>query len=103
MNTISTLSVHNLKKLKGQYISFGLILMLTSMILNISLVLNLEMDTAYDTAFENYYTADINFCIPKAQDSQKREQVLKKIENLSGVKDVELHEAIYLTPTILMK
>lgn len=100
MNTISTLSVHNLKKLKGQYISFGLILMLTSMILNISLVLNLEMDTAYDTAFENYYTADINFCIPKAQDSQKREQVLKKIENLSGVKDVELHEAIYLTPIV---
>ena len=60
MNKTSTLVIHNLKKTKGQYISFGLIICLTAFIMNIALVLAFQTFHAYDSLFWELDTADIN-------------------------------------------
>lgn len=64
MSRIGKLVVHNLKKEKGQYISFGLILCVTALIINMAFVLVRQMDMAYDDKAERLETADIQFLIP---------------------------------------
>lgn len=100
MSKTSMLSFYNLKKLKGQYFSFGVILMLTAIILNISLVLYFQMDNAYDEAFDKYNTADINFCISKKQNDNYDGNLEKIIKKISGVEEVEKHEAVYVSGVV---
>lgn len=64
MNKTATLIIHNLKKAKGQYLSFGFIICLTAFIMNIALVLAFQTSGAYDSRFHELDTADINFIIP---------------------------------------
>lgn len=100
MSKTSILSFYNLKKLKGQYFSFGIILMLTAIILNISLVLNFQMDNAYDDTFDKYNTANINVCIPKIQDDNYDGNLKKIIGKIDGVEEVEKHEAVYVSAIV---
>ncbi|MGN0462617.1 MAG: FtsX-like permease family protein [Ruminococcus sp.] len=97
MRKISGLILHNLKKDKGQYISFGIIILLTALILNLALVLTLQVDKAYDTRFSELNTATLNFCIPKSQDQSS---VKDKCMEISGVENVESREAILSNATI---
>lgn len=82
---------HNLKKDKGSYLSFGIIILFTAFMLNLAMVLSLQVDKAYDAKFETLHGANINVCIPKVQDT---EQLAEKIEAIDGVKEVEQKEAI---------
>lgn len=94
MKKIRGLILHNLKKDKGQYTSFGIILLITAFILNLALVLAFQVDKAYDEKLKDLDTANINFCIPQMQDNDVlSEECLK----LTGVKDVEKREGIFVS------
>ncbi|MBD5462254.1 MAG: ABC transporter permease [Lachnospiraceae bacterium] len=94
MKKIRGLILHNLIKDKGQYASFGIILLITAFILNLALVLTFQVDKAYDKKLNDLDTANINFCIPQMQDKDVlSEECLK----LTGVKDVERREGIFVS------
>lgn len=97
MNKTSTLVIHNLKKTKGQYISFGLIICLTAFIMNIALVLAFQTFHAYDSLFWELDTADINILIPQFQDD---DGIMAEIEKIDGVSMVEKHGGVFVAATV---
>lgn len=97
LNKTSTLILHNLKKAKGQYTSFGLIICLTAFIMNIALVLAFQTFHAYDSRFSELDTADINFLIPQFQDDG---EIIDEIKKIDGVSAVEKHGGIFVSATV---
>lgn len=97
MNKIWTLVIHNLKKTKEQYISFGLIICLTAFIMNIALVLAFQTFNAYDSLFLELDTADINIMIPRLQDD---DEIMTEIEKIDGVSMVEKHSGVFVAATV---
>ena len=97
MDKVSTLIIHNLKKSKGQYISFGVIICLTAFIMNIALVLAFQTFNAYDRRFSELDTADVNFMIPRSADD---DDIIDKIRNIDGVSEAEKHNGIFVTATV---
>lgn len=97
MNKTSLLILHNLKKSKGQYISFGIIICLTALIMNISLVLAFQTFNAYDDLFTELNTADINLLIPMFQDN---DELVEDLEKIDGVSSSERHEGVFLSTTV---
>mgnify|MGYP007121863411 CR=1 FL=1 len=81
MKQTSTLILHNLKKAKGQYLSFGFVICLTALIMNIALVLAFQTFSAYDERFAGLETADINFMIPQFQDNGEMISEIEKKQN----------------------
>ncbi|MCM1257633.1 MAG: ABC transporter permease [Roseburia sp.] len=97
MKKISTLTLHNLKKAKGQYLSFGIFICLTAFIINIALVLAFQTFHAYDSLFEELSTADINFIIPQMQDNG---DLPGEVEDIEGVSLAEKHEGVFTPVTV---
>lgn len=97
MKKISTLTLHNLNKAKGQYISFGVFICLTAFIINIALVLAFQTFNAYDSLFDKLDTADINFIIPQLQDHK---DLLTEVEGIDGVSFVEKHDGVFTPVTV---
>ena len=97
MNKISTLILHNLKKAKGQYLSFGVFICLTAFIINIALVLAFQTFNAYDSLFDQLDTADINFIIPQIQDHS---DLLAEVEKIDGVSFAETHAVVFIPVTV---
>lgn len=97
MRKISGLTLHNLKKDRGQYISFGIIILLTAFILNLALVLLFQVDKAYDKRFSELNTSNINFCIPKTQDINT---LSNECGNVDGVGNLESREGLFTDATI---
>ena len=97
MKKISTLTLHNLNKAKGQYISFGVFICLTACIINIALVLAFQTFSAYDSLFDKLGTADINFIIPQIQDNK---DLLTEVEEINGVSFVEKHDGVFTPVTV---
>ncbi len=97
MKKISTLTLHNLNKAKGQYISFGVFICLTAFIINIALVLAFQTFNAYDSLFDQLNTADINFIIPQIQDSNN---LLAKVEKIDGISIAEKHGGVFTPVTV---
>ncbi|MCM1172209.1 MAG: ABC transporter permease [Clostridium sp.] len=91
------LAMHNLKKSKGQYISFGVMLLITALIMNIALVLAFQTQDAYDDYFESLDTADVNVLIPKLQDY---DGLADKIAKVDGILEVEEHEGVFVSATV---
>ncbi|MBD5515919.1 MAG: ABC transporter permease [Lachnospiraceae bacterium] len=94
---ISTLTLHNLNKAKGQYISFGVFICLTAFIINIALVLAFQTFNAYDSRFDQLNTADINFIIPQIQDNK---ELLAEVEDIGGITVVEKHSGVFTPVTV---
>ncbi len=69
MKQISHLSLYFFMKDKKQIISFGIIILITSLILNLATVLALRIDPAYDRQSDELHSADIDIVIPKSADS----------------------------------
>ena len=92
MSKISTQVIHNLKKDKGSFVSFGLIVLFTAFMLNLALVLAFQVDEAYDAKFDALNAASINLYIPEAQDSEVLSAELSAID---GVSMVEARPAVY--------
>lgn len=97
MKKISGLIWHNLKKDKGQYLSFGIIILITAFILNLAFVLLFQVDKAYDGKFQNLNAANINFCIPKMQDTASLKDELL---NLGEITSLETEEGIFTNAVI---
>lgn len=97
MKKISMLILHNLKKAKGQYLSFALIICLTAFIMNIALVLAFQTFGAYDSIFSELDTADINFMIPQLQDDR---EIITGIGEIDGVLTVEKHNGVFVSATV---
>ncbi|MCM1441857.1 MAG: ABC transporter permease [Roseburia sp.] len=97
MDKTVTLMIHNLKKAKGQYLSFGIILCLTALIMNIALVLAFQTFSAYDDRFYELDTADINVIIPPLADDH---EIMAGIEKIDGVSAVEKHDGIFVPATV---
>lgn len=97
MNKTSTLILHNLKKAKGQYISFGVFICLTAFIINIALVLAFQTFDAYDSRFEELDTADVNFIIPRLLDN---DDLFDEVEKMDGVSYVEKHNGVFIPVTV---
>ena len=97
MNRTITLIIHNLKKAKGQYLSFGFIICLTALIMNIALVLAFQTFNAYDSRFTELDTADINFMIPSLQDDS---EIIDELYKMDGVSAVEKHSGVFVLATV---
>ena len=92
MGKIKSQVIHNLKKDKGAYISFGLIILFTAFMLNLALVLTFQVDKAYDAKFDALNTASVNVCIPEAQNSPA---LMRQLNAINGVSEVEAREAVF--------
>ncbi|MCM1175674.1 MAG: ABC transporter permease [Blautia sp.] len=97
LKKISTLALHNLNKAKGQYLSFGVFICLTALIINIALVLAFQTFSAYDSLFDKLNTADINFIIPQIQD---HEDLLTEVKKIDGVSFAEKHGGVFTPVTV---
>lgn len=97
MKKLSTLVIHNLKKDKGSYISFGVIILFTAFMLNLAMVLAFQVDKSYDKKFEQLNTANINVCISQAANHESLED---KIANIDGVETLESRDAILTTAVV---
>ena len=69
MKQISHLSLYFFKKDKKQILSFGMIILITALILHLALVLALRIDPTYDRLSDELHSADIDMVIPKMTDS----------------------------------
>ena len=88
---------YNLKKDKSSYVSFGIIILITALILNCALVLMLQVDKAYDEKFKKLNTASVNVIIPEMQNTQGLERDIAEID---GVEKLESHKAILNEATV---
>ncbi|WP_019778997.1 ABC transporter permease, partial [Streptococcus sobrinus] len=86
------LAFQNLRKQKRHYFSFALMLFLTAVIVNLSLVLSFQTSKAYDQNFNRLKTAQLNVLISQKQDSK---DLLKEIDKIQGVTLVERHQGIF--------
>lgn len=92
MGKIKSQIMCNLKKDKGSYISFGIVVLITAIMLNLFFVLLFQVDKGYDKKFEELNTASINVTIPKLQNT---EELIDDIKALNGVTDAECREAVF--------
>lgn len=89
---MKSLILHNLKKARGQLLSFGIVMMITALILNTALVLLSQTSTAYDSLFDELHTADLSVAIPSVLSDEKMTQ---EILALNGVSDIDTKEALF--------
>ena len=97
MKKIANQIIYNLKKEKSSFISFGIIILLTALILNCAAVLLRQVDSAYDKKFENLCTAKLNAVVPNLRESGELEKEINKIAN---VEKTECHKAIMTEATV---
>ena len=89
---MGNLILHNLKKAKGQFISFGIVMMITAIILNTALVLLLQTGGAYDSLFDELNTSDLSVTVPSAL---SYDELLKDISQIAGVSKTNRHDALF--------
>ena len=97
MKKIANQILYNLKKEKSSFISFGVIILITALILNCAAVLLCQVDSAYDTKFEKLSTATLNAIVPEVQNSSELE---KAIDETEKVEKIESHTAIMTEATV---
>ncbi len=97
MKKIVNQIIYNLKKEKSSFISFGIIILMTALILNCAAVLLRQVDSEYDKKFESLCTAKLNTVVPRIADSGELEKELNEIEN---VEKTECHKAVMTEATV---
>lgn len=97
MKKISSQILYNLKKDKSSFSSFGIIILITALILSCAAVLLLQVDQAYDEKFAKLNTASVNTLVPEIQDSPALQQSLVGID---GIEKLERHTAILTEATV---
>lgn len=97
MKKIANQILYNLKKEKTSFISFGVIILITALILNCAAVLLCQVDRAYDTKFEKLSTAMLNVIVPEVQNSSELEKAIDEIEK---VEKIESYTAIMTEATV---
>ena len=97
MRQVIHLAFHYFRKDKKQYLSFGIILLITALILHLSLVLTLRVDPAYDEKAAALHTSDVDVLIPAAMDSDRLEEGLSRLD---GVTELEKQHGVMLPAVI---
>lgn len=97
MKKIRNQVLYNLKKEKSSFISFGVIILITALILNCAALLMLQVDKAYDEKSEKLSTATLNVLVPEIQSSSDLEKALSDLKN---VEKLESHKAILNEATV---
>ncbi len=97
MKKITNQIIYNLKKEKSSFISFGIILLITALILNCATVLLHQVDSAYEGKFEKLSTASLNAIVPRVQSNSELE---KAIDETEMVEKTESHPAIMTEATV---
>ena len=92
-----SLILHNLKKAKGQFISFGIVMLITAVILNTALVLLFQTSNAYDSLFEELNTADLSVTIPSALSS---DELMDDISDLGEVSEINANDALFASAAL---
>lgn len=100
MNRILTLQKNFFKKNLKDIISFSIILLISTILLTSSLVVNNNIDNEYNSKHERLNTANSFFTISKLQ---YNEDLINNIKNIEGVKEVEKQEGIFLTIPVMME
>lgn len=88
---------HNLGKANGSFISFGLVMMITAIILNTSLVLLFQTGKAYDARFAELDTAEISVSVPAVLADEALEE---DISGLRGAASAESHDALFASAAL---
>lgn len=88
---------HNLRKARGQFISFGIVMLITAVILNTSLVLLFQTSSAYDRRFEELNTADLSVSVPAAFAYDELE---KDLSAIAGISDTEKTDALFASAAL---
>jgi len=91
MKKITNQIIYNLRKEKSPFISFGVIVLITALILNCGAVLLHQVDRAYEEKFDKLNTAALNAIVPKFQNSTELEKAIDEIET---VEKTERHTAV---------
>lgn len=97
MKKIANQILYNLKKEKTSFISFGVIILITALILNCAAVLLCQVDRAYDTKFEKLSSAMLTAIVPEVQNSSELEKAIDEIEK---VEKIESYTAIMTEATV---
>ena len=97
MKKIANQILYNLKKEKSSFISFGVIILITALILNCAAVLLRQVDSAYDVKFKKLSTAMINAIVPEIQNNSELEKAIHETEK---VEKTESHTAIMTEATV---
>ena len=97
MKKIINQILYNLKKEKSSFTSFGVIIMITAMILNCAGVLLNQVDRAYEGKFRKLNTAKLNVIVPEGQNNS---EIAKSIEEIESIQKTETHIAIMAEATV---
>ena len=97
MKKITNQIIYNLKKEKSSFVSFGVIILITALILNCAAVLLSQVDRAYEEKLSSLNTADVNVIVSRIQSSSKLENNLRY---LSSVEKLESHTAVMVEATV---
>lgn len=94
---MGSLVLHNLKKSKGSFVSFGIVMIITAVILNTALVLLFQTSDAYDELFDELNTAEISAAIPLAVDST---DIAEDLAVLDGVQETDQNEVLFASAAL---
>lgn len=89
MRKIGKQILYNLNKDRSSFVSFGIIIMITALILSCAAVLLLQVDAAYDEKSDKLNTAGINAIVPDVQSGDAE----KALGALDAVESMENHKA----------
>ena len=96
MSKIGNQVIYNLKKDRSSFVSFGIIILITALILSCAAVLLLQVDGAYDDKRVKLDTAGVNAIVPAAQGGDAE----KALGALDAVESLESHKAILTEATV---
>lgn len=96
MRKIKNQVLYNLKKDRSSFVSFGIIILITALILSCAAVLLTQVDTAYDEKRDDLSTAHINAIVPAMQSGDAE----KTLSTLEGVEKLESHKALFTEVTV---
>lgn len=96
MRKIGKQILYNLNKDRSSFVSFGIIIMITALILSCAAVLLLQVDAAYDEKSDKLNTAGINAIVPDVQSGDAE----KALGALDAVESMENHKAIMTEATV---
>lgn len=88
---------HNLKKAKGQFFSFGIVMLITAMILNTSFVLLFQTSKAYDKCFDALDTADISVTVPL---ELAYDGLQKELADINGIQLADESDALFASAAL---
>ena len=97
MKKITNQILYNLKKEKSSFISLGIIIMITALILNCAAVLLRQVDKAYEGKYEKLNTATLNVVVPEVQSNSEIKKLLGEIAN---VEKMDSHITIMTEATV---